>query len=188
MSLRCSTGFDNHIQLLQSCRLLPRWWHVQVRLRFHDLSTATCSHRCGFADCTVALTIGTSPIRTHRQLREMSMDEMHYVDRVSAAQLDPHNALGEEKLAALCEKHGKRLVAIELTNQYCTCCGEETDYFMELVCSRVCRDCFQDEPALEMCSVEYAKVLHNMRATTVSTGSTALTLCASHSYALIHHA
>jgi hypothetical protein len=98
------------------------------------------------------------PFLTHRQLREMSLDDVHYADRVSAAQLDQHNALGEETLAALCEKHTKRLVAIGLTNRNCICCGEETDYFFELACARVCGLCYANNPGAKMCSLKYAKV------------------------------
>jgi hypothetical protein len=153
---------------------MPRWWHVQVRLKFQAFEycdvfssmwlPGLCSGHLptDARDCMLA---------KHRQLREFSIDEVHYADRVSAAQLDPRNALGEEKLAALCEKHTKRVVAIELTNQYCTWCGEETDYFMELVCSSVCRNCYREKPELEMCSVEYAKMrsraLHNLHAATI---------------------
>jgi hypothetical protein len=88
----------------------------------------------------------------------MSMDEMHYADRVSAAQLDPHNALGEEKLADLCEKHTKRLVAIQLTRHNCAWCDEETQFFFELACARVCGRCFVNNPKAKMCSLKYAKV------------------------------
>ena len=86
------------------------------------------------------------------------MDETHYADRTSVELLDRHNALGAEKLAALCVKHIKRYVAIQLTNQKCKWCGSETDYFFELACARVCMDCLVSNSGAQMCSLDYAKV------------------------------
>eukprot|EP00953_Heterococcus_sp_UTEX-ZZ885_P006821 4162-Heterococcus_DN1.PRE.2 len=127
--------------------------------------TATLSC-CGLKDlCRISGTcrlVQNPEQSAEQQLREMSLDDVHYADRVCAAQLDQHNAVGEETLAALCEKHTKRLVTIGLTNRNCTWCGEETDYFFELACARVCGLCYANNPGAKMCSLKYAKVLYGL--------------------------
>lgn len=48
-----------------------------------------------------------------------------------------------------------RQVVLGLYTRLCSCCGEPTNCFLVLTCTRLCLSCFQTDPSVTMSSLRY---------------------------------